>query len=44
MLVLVVISVDEKCFNAAGEFVDLIKEGILDPLKVVRKVFIGATW
>ncbi|KAH9784419.1 Chaperonin [Citrus sinensis] len=36
--------VDEKCFNAAGEFVDLIKEGILDPLKVVRKVFIGATW
>ncbi|KAL9436472.1 hypothetical protein AB3S75_022511 [Citrus x aurantiifolia] len=26
-----------------GEFVDLIKEGILDPLKVVRKVFIGAT-
>ncbi|KAH9728368.1 Chaperonin [Citrus sinensis] len=36
--------VDEKCSNAAGEFVDLIKEGILDPLKVVRKVFIGATW
>ncbi|KAH9728374.1 Chaperonin [Citrus sinensis] len=35
--------VDEKCSNAAGEFVDLIKEGILDPLKVVRKVFIGAT-
>ncbi|GAY39883.1 hypothetical protein CUMW_047810 [Citrus unshiu] len=26
-----------------GEYVDLIKEGILDPLKVIRKVFIGAT-